>query len=151
MIAPFQSESVSGHSQIDGPTEVADLHATQDNKAVVRSFVDEVLIKDEWDDLSLYISSTTFTQHNPDIPDGLEGLKAYRAQLAAEGKAVQYQSLFKLIGQGNFVATYGKTIHGKDSLAVFDLYRLENGLIVEHWDNKEVILPASQWGNSGKF
>ena len=36
-------------------------------------------------------------------------------------------------------------------MAVIDLYRVEAGRIVEHWDVMEEILPRDQWVNSGKF
>jgi predicted SnoaL-like aldol condensation-catalyzing enzyme len=36
-------------------------------------------------------------------------------------------------------------------MAVFDIWRLEGGLIVEHWDNMEPIPPCDQWVNRGKF
>lgn len=40
--------------------------------------------------------------------------------------------IFQLIGQGDFVVTYGKrNAEGKD-IAVFDVYRLAGGMIVEH-------------------
>ena len=40
---------------------------------------------------------------------------------------------------------------GDKEVAVFDIFRLENGLIVEHWDNREEIAPREAWANSGKF
>ena len=36
-------------------------------------------------------------------------------------------------------------------MAVMDLFRVADGLIVEHWDVMEEILPEDQWVNSGKF
>ncbi len=38
-----------------------------------------------------------------------------------------------------------------DDYAFFDLFRVKDGKIVEHWDVQEKILPEEQWGNSGKF
>jgi hypothetical protein len=32
-----------------------------------------------------------------------------------------------------------------------DIYRVDHGLIVEHWANSEMVLPEDQWVNSGKF
>ena len=39
---------------------------------------------------------------------------------------------------------------GIDTAAI-DLFRVEDGLIVEHWDVMEEIMPPDQWVNSGKF
>ena len=55
----------------------------------------------------------------------------------------------KIIGQGNFVMAYSQVLLGQE-LAVFDSFRVENGKIVERWDNKEP-LPQGPQPNSGKF
>ena len=86
-------------------------------------------------------------QHSPEIAEGRDGLAAW-LQSSSSG---DYEMLFRLIGEGNFVVTYGKRHAAGKEHAVFDLYRLEGGLIVEHWDVVEEILPRDQWGNSGKF
>lgn len=64
---------------------------------------------------------------------------------------MRYEDVFKVIGQGDTVVSYSRMSMGSDQYAVFDILRLENHLIVEHWDNMELILPEDQWGNSGKF
>lgn len=151
VIGPVAGTSVSGHTQIDGPTEVTDLDATESNKAIVGEFMEQVLIKGQFERASEFVSTSTYIQHNPQVADGLEGFGAFAAKLAEQGLAMRYHSVFKLIGQGNFVVTYSKMSMGDDDYAVFDIFRLENGLIVEHWDNMEVIAPKEQWGNSGKF
>ena len=40
---------------------------------------------------------------------------------------------------------------GNDDWAFFDLFRLKDGKIVEHWDVQEKIGPKETWNNSGKF
>ena len=151
VISAVSETSVSGHSQIDGPTEVTDLEATESNKTVVTEFLDAVLVNGNFDRAPEFISTETYIQHNPQVADGLDGFAAFAADLAKQGLPMQYQDIFKVIGQGNFVVSYSKMSMGDDEYAVFDIFRLEKGLIVEHWDNMEVILPADQWGNSGKF
>ena len=151
VIAPVTEDSVSSHTQIDGPTEVTDLDATYRNKKIVAEFHEEVLVGGNLDRAPAFISTERYVQHNPQIADGLEGFTAYASGLAKQGKAMQYESAFKIIGQGNFVVSYSKMLLGESPYAIFDLYRIENGKIVEHWDNMELILPGDQWGNSGKF
>ena len=86
-------------------------------------------------------------QHAPQIAAGKEGLVSW---LNSE-QFGRYEMLFKIIGQNDFVMTYGKRhALGKD-IAVFDLYRLAKGKIVEHWECAEEISPREMWGNSGKF
>ena len=85
------------------------------------------------------------------VADGIEGIASFLENLASQGVSMKYEDVFKVIGQGNFVVSYSRMSMGAETFAVFDLFRLENGLIVEHWDNMEPILPPDQWGNSGKF
>ncbi|MEM9431859.1 MAG: polyketide cyclase [Pseudomonadota bacterium] len=59
--------------------------------------------------------------------------------------------LFQIIGQGNLVVTYGKRHARGADMAVFDLYRVAGGRVVENWMNEEEIGPRETWGNSGKF
>ncbi len=63
----------------------------------------------------------------------------------------QYDFIFKVIGYGNYVASYSKAVLNKKEFAVMDLFRIEEGKIVEHWDVIEAIEPREQWVNSGKF
>ena len=44
---------------------------------------------------------------------------------------------------------YSQVFLGRE-LAVFDLFRVEDGKIVEHWDNME-LMPEGPQPNSGKF
>lgn len=151
VISAVAETSVSGHTQIDGPTEITDLDATETNKAIVTQFLNEVLVGGNVDRATEFISSTHYIQHNPEVGDGLEGFAAFLENLAQRGITMRYENVFKVVGQGNFVVSYCKMTMGDDDYAVFDIFRLENGLIVEHWDNMEVIEPEEQWANSGKF
>lgn len=151
VIAPVVEDSVSGHSQVDGPTEITDLDDTDRNKDVVARFLDRVLVNGDFASIGEFVSSEHYTQHNPQIADGIEGLTDFIRALAAQGLEMRYEAVFKIVGQGNFVVSYSKMRLGDDRFAVFDIFRLENGKIVEHWDNMEKILPKSEWGNSGKF
>jgi predicted SnoaL-like aldol condensation-catalyzing enzyme len=40
---------------------------------------------------------------------------------------------------------------GRCPSAQADLFRIEDGLVVEHWNAAEPIGPKSEWVNSGKF
>ncbi|MEM7283681.1 MAG: nuclear transport factor 2 family protein [Pseudomonadota bacterium] len=151
VIGPVQETSLSGRSQIDGPTEITDLEDTHANKAVVNAFLNDVLLDGNFENVTNYISSDTYRQHNPKVRDGIAGFAAFAEQLEKQGLTMKYESVFKVIGQGNFVVSYSEMSLGVDRYAVFDIFRLEHGLIVEHWDNMEKILPKEQWGNSGKF
>lgn len=63
-----------------------------------------------------------------------------------------YQQIFKVLGQGNFAMAMSKIqFDGKDAV-VYDLFRVEGGKIVEHWDVLEMTAPREQWKhNNGKL
>ncbi|NNL70817.1 MAG: SnoaL-like domain-containing protein [Acidimicrobiia bacterium] len=149
VIAEFAGTTPSGHTSIDGPTDVTDLDRTDDNKRVVRSLIEDVLITDgDLGKLDHFISSERFIQHSRDLADGLE---AFRELVQDPGRSLNYGGIELLVGQGNFVATLSRTNRAGVSYAQADLFRLEGGLIEEHWDAAEPIGPESEWVNSGKF
>lgn len=151
-IAALVHESVNGHTQIDGEAEVTDLDRTEENKGIVAAFF-ETVVQGEGglDRLGEFISAQTYVQHNPEVADGIAGFVDFARGAAAAGAQMRYDEVVSLIGQGNFVVTYSRVTKSADSHAVFDIFRLHDGRIVEHWDNWEKIAPPEEWNNSGKF
>ena len=56
-----------------------------------------------------------------------------------------------MVGEGNFVATLNRARWQTQDLCQVDLFRLEDGMIVEHWDSSEPVPPREEWVNTGKF
>jgi predicted SnoaL-like aldol condensation-catalyzing enzyme len=142
----------SGHSMTDGHTAVNDHDKTAANKTLVGDFVKDVLVNGRMDMLGSYIEGDNYVQHNPNIGDGLSGLgKAFEA-MAKAGITLKFDKLHKVIGKGNFVLTVSEgSFAGKPS-AFYDLFRVENAKIVEHWDTIEAIPAKAEWKNqNGKF
>ena len=148
VIAAYEEpqETVSGNDMILGDFEIKDLAKTEENKALVRQYLVDVFQNGNHSALEKYISAEKYIQHNPLFPDGIEAVK----QLLAT-QDFNYDFVFKVIGQGDHVVSYSKATSDGAELAVFDIYRIENGKIVEHWDNIEPIPPRSEWANTGKF
>ena len=67
------------------------------------------------------------------------------------GETLFYPEVHRVIGQGNFVVSFAHQIRNGIDYAAFDIFRLENGLIVEHWDNVEPLPDEADLVNSGKF
>nr|WP_284300324.1 hypothetical protein [Thalassotalea loyana] len=150
-IAP---KNPSGRTQLDGPTEILDLDKTQANKTLVSSFVDAILIKGEMEKISLYIgpNKADYIQHNPMVADGLSGLGQALSALAEKGMPMIYKRNHKVLGQGNFVLAISEGVFLNNDVAFYDLFRIDNGKIVEHWDTIENIPEKSAWkNNNGKF
>ncbi|MGH9023088.1 MAG: nuclear transport factor 2 family protein [Acidimicrobiia bacterium] len=151
VISPWVDTTVSGHTQIDGPTQITDLDKTEQNKAVVRAFLTEVGQKGQGERIGDFISVDSYVQHNPQVGDGIEGIQTFLSQLAERGQSMVYEDVAFVVGQGNFVVSYSRVNLGGEQLAVFDLFRLQDGLIVEHWDNMEPIPTPEEARNGGKF
>lgn len=149
VITSFTGETPSGHTSIDGPTDVIDLDRTGDNKTLVLRMIEDVLMEGGHpDQVGDYISAEQYIQHNSEVADGLENFK----RLAISDKRpLVYDEVVLLVGQGNFVATLCRTRWHGEPFAQADLFRVDGGLIVEHWDAAEPIGPKETWLNSGKF
>lgn len=151
IIQEWVDDTGSGHSQVDGPTEPTDLDKTDENKALVMGFVNDVLAGGDLDKLTDYVSTESYIEHNPDIGQGIEGLRGYLESFSLDGGSIAYEEIHRLVGSGDLIAVLSKVNRGDTELAVIDLFRADDGLIVEHWDVTEEILPVDQWVNSGKF
>ena len=144
IIAPFQDNPANPFGAVDGTAEVTDQDKTDQNKAWVRRFTNEVLVGRDftrWDD---FVDATDFADHDQ---AGNGSATAWKQQAMAR----KYNNVFQLIGQGNFVMIYGQVGRGDEDWAEFDLFRLNGGKIVEHWQNGEIIPPSEEWNHSGKF
>lgn len=142
----------SGRGQIDGTTVVTDLDKTESNKAVIKGFVGDVLMGAAPEKVTDYISQSKYYQHNTMVADGLDGLGAALTALAEAGTPMIYEKNHFVLGEGNFVLAASEgTFLGKH-VAFYDLFRIEDGLIVEHWDVIEEIPSKDTWMNqNGKF
>ena len=151
IIQAYEEKIVSGRTMVDGPTEITDLDKTDENKALIQNFFDDVLIGGNFKNVTNYISTQQYDQHNPSVGDGLEGFGKHVQEMAEKGITSSYEKLHILIGQGNFVAALSHTKISGEDWAFIDLFRIKDEKIVEHWDIQEKIMPQDQWGNSGKF
>lgn len=143
--------SPSGHTMIDGPTVISDLDKTETNKALMQAYMDD-LLHGRKEKFSSYFDGNNYIQHNPLVADNLTGLFAGLKALANEGQAVKYDRVHKVLGEGNFVLVLAEGSFGDRPVSYYDLYRIDNGKIAEHWDTIEPIPPRAEWKNpNGKF
>lgn len=152
-IQPRKGPNSSGHSMVDGPTQATDLDQTQDNRKIVECFVDDALLNGQLDKLDHYIDDQSYTEHNPSIGDDLSALRsALSDPESSESYALNYEKRHQLLAEGNFVLTVSEGSVNGIHTSFFDLYRLDQGKIVEHWDTTEAVPPRSEWKNdNGKF
>jgi predicted SnoaL-like aldol condensation-catalyzing enzyme len=130
----------SGHTMVDGEFQVVDLDKTDANKKLVATFMDDVFRKGNYQNSDQYISRTTYIQHNPNVSDGLDGFVKAISYLSDTFKS---QVTKKILGQGNFVLV----VSDLKNVANYDIFRLDGGKIVEHWDLQSPIPPVSEIKN----
>lgn len=146
------SPNPSGHTMIDGAKEITDLDQTEANKTLVRNFVDDILVNGRMEKLTGYFDGDNYIQHNPQIPDQLSGLVATLEALGKQGIFLKYDKIHQVLGEGNFVLVVSEGHFGEAYNAFYDLFRVENGKIAEHWDVIEAIPAKENWkNNNGKF
>lgn len=93
-----------------------------------------------------------YIQHNTGIADGVSGLSAALGALAEQGISMVYDEVHMVLAQGNFVLAVSEGTFGGAPTSYYDLWRVENGKIAEHWDVMETIADQSTWQNqNGKF
>lgn len=142
----------SGHTQIDGTMEVTDLDKTEENRELVKNFLYDVMQGNNPDKTADYFDGDTYIQHNTAIADGVSGLNAALSALAEQGIQMIYDETHLILAQGNFVLAVSEGTYGGAPTSYYDLWRVEDGKIAEHWDVMETIADQSTWQNdNGKF
>ena len=142
----------SGHTPFDGTTEITDSTKTAENKAIVRNFIEDVLMGKAPEKMQCYYDGNNYIQHNVSIADGLDGLGAALAAMAEQGIKMEYFKIHTILGCGNFILAVSEGSFAVQPTSYYDLFRIENGKIAEHWDVMETIAPESEWKHqNGKF
>ena len=152
-LAPLADQpNPSGRTQIDGAMEITDLDKTEENRQLVKNFLYDVMQGNNPDKTADYFDGDTYLQHNTAIADGVSGLNAALSALAQQGIQMIYDETHMVLAQGNYVLAVSEGTYGGAPTSYYDLWRVENGKIAEHWDVMETIADPSTWQNdNGKF
>jgi predicted SnoaL-like aldol condensation-catalyzing enzyme len=119
-------------------------HATdakqmEENKKVVLQLYEAAINQKDFEAAAKFLGPH-YTQHNPNAMDGPEGLKAFLAFLRE--KFPNYHSDIKRVfADGDYVILHVHNVPtpGARGNAIVDIFRLEDGKVVEHWDVKQEI------------
>ncbi len=112
---------------------------TARNKEVVRNFYTTVLIGRDFDAAPRFLRAD-YIQHNPQVPTGMKGFTdAFRARFAQPLPSDYKRELLNVVGDNDMVVVYVRqTWTGKDGqhhqALGFDMFRVQDGMIAEHWD-----------------
>jgi len=151
-LADLAAPNPSGHTQIDNVAPVKDLEKTEANRQLVKGFLYDVMQGNNSAKAPDYFDGDTYIQHNTGIADGLSGLGAALEALAKQNIQMIYTMVHQVLAQGNYVLAVSEGTFGGAPTSYYDLWRVENGKIAEHWDVMETIAEKESWQNTnGKF
>ncbi|MEQ4618298.1 MAG: nuclear transport factor 2 family protein [Corticimicrobacter sp.] len=140
-LVPEAAPNASGRSQLDGPTDPGTGHDPEQNRARVTRFFTETLIAGDYEGFRRYTDGKTFLQHSPDIADGVEPVIAFLEKLRDEGQALDYARIHHTVADGQFVLTHSEGAIAGARHAYFELWRVQDGRIIELWD---AIMPVPE-------
>ena len=144
---PEEPPNQSGRTQVDGPTEVIDREKTEANRTLVRSYRDTVMVALRFDRIDAFIDDAHYAQHSSKIGDGIASLRGRIAGVAKAGGQLNISSR-RYVADGNFVLVLSEGDLPSGLTALYDLFRVDAGKIVEHWDVLTPIPPRDQWKNA---
>ena len=151
-LAALAEANPSGHTQTDGTMEVTDPDKTEENRELVKNFLYDVMQGNNLDKTPEYFDGDTYIQHNTAIADGVSGLNEALAALADAGIEMIYDDVHMVLAEGNYVLAVSEGTYGGEATSYYDLWRVEDGKIAEHWDIMETIADESTWQNdNGKL
>ena len=120
------------------------------NKQNVIEFYNLALNQKDFNAASKYLG-TRYTQHNPNVADGREGFKAI-IEYIRDHYPNSHSEIKRAFVEGDYVILHVHLVRdpGTRGKAIFDLFKLEDGKIVEHWDAVQDI-PEKSANDNGMF
>ena len=147
-----QGPNNSGRSMVDGPVKAKDHEFTETNRSLVRSFIETVLVDGALNQLMDYVDKKNYAEHNPRFSDDMSAFISEVSVSDIGHRKLDYQRVHRVLVEGNFALCVSEGYYDDDHSAFYDLFRIEDGKLVEHWDTTEKIAAKSQWKNdNGKF
>jgi predicted SnoaL-like aldol condensation-catalyzing enzyme len=132
------------------PASAADATTQDANKKAVLEFYEKGLNQKDFEAASKYIGPR-YVQHNPTAPDGPEGFKALLGFLR-EKFPDSHSEIKRVFADGDYVILHVHSVREKGSRgrAIVDIFKLEDGKIVEHWDVVQDV-PEKATNSNGMF
>ena len=98
------------------------------------------------------LDEDNYIQHNVAIADGVSGLGVALETMAKQGIQMIYNKTHFVLADGDYALVVSEGSFAGAATTFYDLFRVENGKIAEHWDVMETLADKSTWQNqNGKF
>lgn len=125
--------TLNGNAILDGPMPSENAMLTAENKVIVNEFFQELFVNRRLNKLTDFVSPYLI-QHNPEIANGLTGLKEYLVQQSAP----LIEKVGLIITKGDFAVIQSQGKWQQKPSFFYDIFRLSERKIVEHWGVKQV-------------
>jgi predicted SnoaL-like aldol condensation-catalyzing enzyme len=128
-----------------------DMQSKQDAKGIVLDFFDLAFVKREAAQAAERYLGTEYKQHNPLAPDGPEAFVGLIGAFLEQAPQMSFD-LKRVIAEDDLVVLHYNLKMFPDDLgrAVVDIFRVEDGRIVEHWDVMQEV-PTESANTIGMF
>ena len=119
------------------------------NKKILREWHEIALDQRKPEEAAAKYLGPYYRQHNPGAADGAESYVAFMKRLAQTYPGLRMETK-RIIAEGDYVVLHSHLIlkPGDRGMAVVDIFRLENGKIVEHWDVVQEVPETSANSNT---
>jgi predicted SnoaL-like aldol condensation-catalyzing enzyme len=116
----------------------------ENNKKIVRDFYELAFNQHKPTEAAKKYVGDKYIQHNPHVPDGAAAFYGYFEGFFKEHPQSRVE-IKRVLGDGDLVVLHLHSItDAKDrGRAIVDIFRVENGKIVEHWDVTQDVPPQS--------
>lgn len=126
----------------------ADSRGPEENQKIVQAFYEAAINRKDFEVAAKFLGPR-YVQHNQNAEDGAEGLRNFIGYLR-EKFPLAHSEIKKVFANGDYVIlhVHAKREPGSRGMAIVDIFRLEHGRIVEHWDVHEDLVekPANRNG-----
>lgn len=121
--------------------------AEEDPATVVREYIEVVVNGRQFDRIDEFVARDLI-QRNPNLPNGREPLRQFWTDFMGGQPEARF-TVARVISEGDLVVEHSLFQSSSDDrgTAVIDIYRIEDGLIVEHWDVVQPIPETTASGN----
>jgi predicted SnoaL-like aldol condensation-catalyzing enzyme len=136
----------------EGAAAVTAPQDAEGKKRFVIDFYNKSINQKDYEAARAYLGDK-YIQHNPTAMDGPEGLKGFIDFLKAQFPQ-QHNEIKHAYVDGDFVILHVHSVREPGTLgrAIVDIFRLENGKVVEHWDViQDVVAPEQARNSNGMF
>ena len=121
------------------------------NREIVLDFLEKAINQADFEEAQIHFGPR-YVQHNPMIGDGVEGIRKHMVGLREQFPQLRVE-VKRVVAEGGLVVAHVHAMRTPDDpgLAIVDIFRLEAGKIVEHWEVRQPVPETAALHGNGMF